>query len=85
MLFGFLSYNICYFVLDVVNKVKVDFDYIQWELIMFLNFGYKWVCLQRGLGFVYSVLEEGCVGEEFFEVEVYGINIVIDDFFGSIL
>lgn len=28
MLFGFLSYNICYFVLDVVNKVKVDFDYI---------------------------------------------------------
>lgn len=52
---------------------------------MFLNFGYKWVCLQIGLGFVYSVLEEEYVNEELCEVEVCGINIVIDGFFDSIL
>ena len=85
MPFGLLSYNIRYFALDAVNKVKADPDYIQWESTMFSNFGHKWVCLQRGPGFAYSALEEGCVGEESSEVEVHGTNTVTDDSSGSIL
>ena len=72
MPFGLLSYNICYFALDAVNKVKADPDYIQWESTMFSNFGHKWVCLQRGPGFAYGALGEDRVSEESSEVEVHG-------------
>ena len=85
MPFGLLSYNICYFALDSVNKVKADPDYIQWESAMFSNFGNKWVCLQRGPGFAYGALEEDRVIEESSEVEVHGSNTVTGGSSGSIL
>ena len=85
MPFGLLSYNIRYFALDAVNKVKADPDYMQWESTMFSNFGHKWVCLQRGPGFAYGALGEDRVSEESSEVEVHGTNTVTDDSSGSIL
>ena len=85
MPFGLLSYNIHYFALDAVNKVKADPDYIQWESTMFSNFGHKWVCLQRGPGFAYGALEEEHVSEESSEVEVHDTNTVTGDSSGGIL
>ena len=85
MPFGLLSYNIRYFVLDAVNKVKADPDYIQRESTMFSNFGHKWVCLQRGPGFAYGALEEEHVSEESSEAEVHGTNTVTGDSSGGIL
>ena len=79
MPFGLLSYNIHYFALDYVNKVKAVPDYILWESTMFSNFGHKWVCLQRGLGFPYDALEQEPFHEETHEVKVQGTGTVTDD------
>ena len=79
MPFGLVSYNIRYFALDSVNNVKADPDYIQWESTMFSNFGHKWLCLQRGPGFAYGVLENNPLDSASHEAEVQGTETVNDD------